>query len=234
MTAAADAPREPFDFGRTFTFAGEDPEWIPKIAIGGAFALACVVLVGIPFVLGYFARTLRNVARGTSPALPAWDDLGGLFEEGLRLTAVYLAYSLGLVAVLGLPAALLLLPVFLTAGAGKASDAVSALSALGILGLYALLMLGSLALAAYLPAALARTALGGRVSDGFDWRANIELIRTNLGHYALACVSYLLASFLAQLGILLCCVGIFPAVFWSYLVLAHGLGQTLRLGPRRA
>jgi hypothetical protein len=234
MTGAAPAaPRQPFDFGRSFTFVGEDPEWIPKLAIGGAFTLACAVLVGIPFVLGYFARTLRNVTRGVTPALPAWrDELGSLFEEGLRLTAVYFVYVVALLAGLGVLGALVLLPALLTAGGGKASDAVGALSALGILGLYALLLVASLALAAYLPAALARTALGGSVSDGFDWRANFELIRANLGNYALALVSYLLASFLSQFGILLCCVGIFPAAFWSYLVLAHGLGQTLRLGPR--
>jgi hypothetical protein len=29
----------------------------------------------------------------------------------------------------------------------------------------------------------------------------------------------------------LCCVGIFPAVFWSYLVFAYALGQTIRLNP---
>ena len=91
---------------------GEDPDWLKKVLIGGAFALACMVLVGIPFVLGYFSRTLRNVAAGTRPELPEWDDLGGLFEEGLRLTAVYLVYTLGVVVVLGVAAAFVLVPMF--------------------------------------------------------------------------------------------------------------------------
>ena len=42
-------------------------------------------------------------------------------------------------------------------------------------------------------------------------------------------MSYLVAAFVAQFGVLLCCVGVFPAVFWSYLVLAMALGQTSRL-----
>ena len=101
------------DFGRSFTFVTEDPDWVKKLLIGGAFTLACMLLVGVPFVLGYFSRTLRNVAAGTRPELPEWDDLGGLFEEGLRLTAVYLVYTLGIVVVLAVLAAVVLVPVFL-------------------------------------------------------------------------------------------------------------------------
>jgi len=231
-TAAPGAPHGSIDFARSFTFVGEDPEWPKKVLIGGAFALACAILVGLPFVFGYFSRTLRNVASGTSPALPEWDDLGGIFEEGLRLTAVYVVYTLGVLVVLGVFGAALLVPVFVASGSGKASDALAAVSALGIVALYGIIMLVSLAMALYMPAALARAAQRGTVSDGFAWRENLAFITANLANYALALVSYLLAGFLAQFGFLLCCVGIFPAAFWSYLVLASALGQTVRLSSR--
>jgi len=231
-TAAPGAPHGSIDFGRSFTFVSEDPDWPKKVLIGGAFALACAILVGLPFVFGYFSRTLRNVASGTSPALPEWDDLGGIFEEGLRLTAVYVVYTLGVLVVLGVFGAALLVPVFVASGSGKASDALAAVSALGIVALYGIIMLVSLAMALYLPAALARAALRGTVSDGFAWRENLAFITANLANYALALVSYLVAGFVAQFGFLLCCVGIFPAAFWSYLVLASALGQTVRLGAQ--
>ena len=41
---------------------------------------------------GYFVRLVRNVARGDERPLPEWDDLGGIFSDGLRAVAVYLAY----------------------------------------------------------------------------------------------------------------------------------------------
>jgi hypothetical protein len=69
------------------------------------------------------------------------------------------------------------------------------------------------------------------VADGFAWREIFAFIRANLGNYFLSLVIYLLASFVAQFGVILCCVGLFPAAFWSYLVLAAGLGQTVRLNP---
>jgi hypothetical protein len=228
-TAAPGAPGSGIDFGRSFTFVGEDPDWLRKLLIGGAFTLACVVLVGIPFVLGYFARTLRNVAAGARVPLPEWDDLGGLFEEGLRLTAVYLILALGVVVVLGAIGAVLLLPLIVTASSGEPHHALAALGALGLVALYGLIVLVSLAMAVYLPAPLTRAALGFGVGEALAWRDSLAFIKANLANYALALVSYLVASFLAQFGILLLCVGVFPAAFWSYLVLAFALGQTVRL-----
>jgi hypothetical protein len=83
----------------------------------------------------------------------------------------------------------------------------------------------------YVPAALARTALRGTMADGFDWRAVVDFIRANLGNYLLSIVVYLAASLLAQFGFLLCCVGVFPAAFWSYMVFGVALGETIRLNP---
>ena len=232
MSSAAPAPTGTVDFGRSFTFVTEDPEWVKKILIGGLFAIACLLLVGVPFVLGYFSRTLRNVVAGEPRPMPEWEDLGGLFSEGLRLTAVYLLYTLGIVAVLAAFGCVLTLPLTLLSGSGaRPSEALGVLGGLGIVALYGVLMLVSLALAVYLPAALARAALRGTVADGFAWREVLGFIRANLGNYLLSLVIYLLASFVAQFGIVLCCVGIFPAAFWGYMVLAVALGQTVRLSP---
>lgn len=217
------------DFGRSFTFTTEDPDWLKKILIGGAFALACSVLVGVPFVLGYTARTLRRAAAGTYAPLPEWDDLGGIFREGLRLTAVYLLHMLGVAAVAMLFVGFLLLPVLLSGGRRDPMEALGPIGALLVVALYGLILVVALATAVYLPAAMVRAALADTVAAGFEWRQNVEFIRANLANYALALVSYLVAGFVAQFGVLLCCVGVFPAAFWSYLVLAVALGQTVRL-----
>jgi hypothetical protein len=126
-----------------------------------------------------------------------------------------------------------MLPALLAGGVrhGRGSDAVAALSAIGLLAVYGLMMALSLALGVYLPAALARAAIRGSMADGFDWRRNIGFIRANLGNYLLALVAYMLAGFVAQFGILLCCFGIFPAVFWSHATGAVAIGETVRLNP---
>jgi hypothetical protein len=217
-----------FDFGRSFTFTKEDPDWVSKILLGGVAVLACSLLIGIPFVAGYLGRTLVNVTKGEPRPLPEWDDLGGLWSEGLRLTGVYLVHMLGVLAVMAVLFALLFLPLILS----HSEDPANALGPIGVVlvvGLYGLLMLVSLATAVYVPAALVRAALRGSFAAGLEWRENVAFIKANLANYALSLVSYLVAGFLAQFGFLLCCVGVFPAMFWSYLVLAVSLGQTARL-----
>jgi hypothetical protein len=223
------------DLGRCFTFVTEDPEWLTKVLVGGLFTLLSAVLVGIPFLLGYWGRTLRNVAAGQPRPLPAWDDLGGIFSDGLRLAGVYLVYTLGLTIALAALSCVFVAPLVALGSVDGLDDGPGALfGALG--GIGTLLFVGvttivSLAAAAYLPAAFARAALRESFSEGFAWREITAFIQANLGNYALTLVIYLLASFLAQFGVILCCLGIFPAAFWSYQVLAYGLGETIRLNP---
>ncbi len=120
MSTAAPAPSGTMDFGRAFTSVTEDPDWIKKVLIGGAFTLLSSVLVGVPFVLGYFGRTLRNVVAGAARPLPEWDDLGGIFGEGLRLAAVYLLYTVGVFVVFGGLGCLIASPAMLLGGARSA------------------------------------------------------------------------------------------------------------------
>jgi hypothetical protein len=235
MATAAPAPSGTVDFGRCFTFLTEDPAWLTKILVGGLFALLSSVLVGIPFVAGYWARTLKNVAAGKQHPLPEWDDLGGIFSDGLRLVGVYLVYAIGLALVLGLVGGVLMVPFIALGASGGLDDGASglfaALGGLGTLVFWAIVMVVSLAAIVYLPAAMARAALRDSFSEGFAWREIVGFIQANLGNYALALVIYLVASFLSQFGVILCCVGIFPAAFWAYEVLAYGLGETVRLNP---
>ncbi len=234
MASTTPGPAGTVDFGRCFTFVSEDPEWIKKILIGGVFTLLSPILVGIPFVLGYFARTLKNVAAGVARPLPDWDDFGGLFGEGLQLAAVYLLHVFGAFAVVAALGCVALTPAMLAGGLGGRNlhgpaEAIGALSGLALVAVYGLAMLLSLVVAVYVPAALARAAMHGSIAEGFAWRDNLAFIRANLGNYLLSFVIYMVAGFAAQFGVLLCCVGVFPAAFWSHMVAAAALGDTIRL-----
>jgi hypothetical protein len=231
MATAPQGPTGSVDFGRTFTFVTDDPDWITKLLVGGLFTLLSAILVGLPFVLGYWARTVKNVATGQARPLPAWDDLGGFFSDGLRLLGVYFVYGLGLSVAIGLVAGVVMIPLFAMGATDGGEGAAAALGGIGILLLYAVILVVSLAALVYLPAALLRSALRDSFAEGFAVREVVAFIQANLGNYALALVIYLLASFLSQFGMILCCVGIFPAAFWSYLVLGYGLGETVRLNP---
>src|SRR5207237_1112966 len=78
-------PRPQYDFIKPLAFVFEDPNWIPKLLMGGLFTLASVLLVGIFFIYGYLARLVRNVVAGVEHPLPEWTDLGEMFGEGAML-----------------------------------------------------------------------------------------------------------------------------------------------------
>lgn len=229
--------RDTIDLGRAFRFVVEDPDWIKKILIGGVFTLLSGVLVGAVFVVGYGVRLTRRVAAGDPRPLPEWEDLGGMFGEGLRGLAIYLVYVLPVAIVpMAFAVALAMAGAGLSGapGARDASDALGALAAVGLMVVYAVTAILMLALALYVPAAMARFVMLDRLSAGFEVRENLAFIRRNLGNYAMALLLYLLASFASQLGILLCCVGIFPASFWAVCILFWALGEVVRRDPTLA
>jgi hypothetical protein len=47
----------------------------------------------------------------------------------------------------------------------------------------------------------------------------------------MALAIYLVTSMVAQVGVLLCCVGIFPAAFWSMCAAGWALGEVARRDP---
>jgi hypothetical protein len=229
------APSGGLDFGRCFTFVNEDPDWVKKVLIGGAFTLASIFLVGGFFVAGYFARVVKRVAASEPRPLPEWDDLGGIFNEGLRLVGLYLVYVLGFLLLIALIACPIGLAVGGLSGLGSGSDAAervaAALGGIGFLFFYVAMFVVSLALNVVLPAAVVRVIFKDSFGAGLEFAKIFAFIRQNLGNYLLSLVVFLLANFLAQFGIILCCVGVFPVMFWAYLTLAHGLGQTVRANP---
>lgn len=237
-TPAAPSPAAPgtIDFGKCFRFVVEDPDWIKKVLLGGAFVLASFLIVGFFFVSGYWVRLLRQVAAGNARPLPEWDDLGGIFRDGLKVVGAYFVYTAGVfvvVAGLGCVAGFLGLGIgHLSRVSEGAGDVAAALGGLGVAVAYGLFALLALVLAVFLPAVFVRVALKDRFGEAFAFREVLAFIRANLGNYALCLVIYLVANFLSQFGALLCCVGLFPAVFWSYLILGYALGETVRLNPR--
>jgi hypothetical protein len=226
-------PPEPgsiLDIGRALTHVAEDPAWIRKLAIGSVVMLAAMLLVGIPFLMGYYQRTLRRAVAGEEHTLPEWDDWGGLFMDGLKLLAATLVH----VAVLFVPLAGIGCFIGLVnAGArhGSARGLAEVVSVVGILGFYAILIPASFVLAVYIPAVQARLAVTGSIGEAIRPRENLRFIRRNLGNYALSIVILFITNLIAQFAILLCCVGLLPASVWSHAVFAWALGETIRRDP---
>jgi hypothetical protein len=216
------------DFGRAFHFYFEDPDWVKKTLMGSLFYVLAMLLVGAPFIAGYVVQVTQRAARGEPRPLPEWDDYGKLFMDGLQMIGLYLVHLLGAMV---LPGSLGCLFAVVGGAASGKSDAAGGVAAVGMI--LAQLMLGVVMLAVmlYFPAAYIRTAVSGRFGAGLEVRENIEFIKRSPGNYFLAIAIYVVTNFVAQFGILLCCIGFFPAAFWSMCVAGWALGEVARRDP---
>ena len=88
------------DLTGAFTFLFEDLHWPRKLGIGTALRLVPILNFS---VTGYEVRTARRVAAGEMTPLPEWDDLGGLWLEGLWLSMARLTYGVVALLLVGLP-----------------------------------------------------------------------------------------------------------------------------------
>ncbi len=224
-------PSGSLDFGRSLAFVFEDPDWVRKILVGALFGLLSFLAIGGFFIGGYVLRVLRRSAQGEAAPLPEWDDLGGMLVDGLRSTCIYLGYIVPLIGIPILVALSLGLAGILTGRAESTGDAQELLLGLIILAAYGFFFLVSLALMIYLPAAFTRFAVSNRFAAAFEVQENLAFIQRNGANYALALVVYLLASVIAQFGIVLCCLGLLPTTFWATLVLGYALGEVARRDP---
>jgi hypothetical protein len=211
-------PGASLDFGRTLKFFFEDPNWVQKALIGSLFTLLSFFFVGGIFVAGYAARLVRRAARGERYPLPEWDDLGGMFAEGLSVVGAYLIHIVPALAAFGIAFVPL---VLLGEESGEPSPA--AVVALVLLMLVASVLL--LALMFYFTAAFTRLAVAERFGAAFEVQENLAFLRRNVVNLLMAIVAFMVANFIAQFGILLFCVGILPATFWSQCVGAYAFGE---------
>ncbi len=213
------------DIGRAFSFVIDDDEWVKKIAIGGVISL--IPIVGSFVISGYSIEVARRAFTASGvDELPDWDDFGGYLTRGFL-------YSMG-VFIWYLPVFLLISCAILAAvllGVATGDGAVIGVSVvLVVLALTPIILLLSLAGAVIFPVLLGRFACHQRFSSLFEFGEIIaDLRRIGVVPMLLLIGTTMAASYLGQLGFILCFVGVVFTGFYANIVAANAAGQTYRL-----
>jgi len=207
------------DIGKSFTYMFEDESWIMKIVVGG-------ILLFIPIVnfmvLGYMVEALKRSADGMDVPLPEWDDFGGKFMKGLMLLVIGIVYTIPIWLV-----ACVLWVLLFVAGAAE-SDTL--LNLVGLISTCAscLYLVWIIVVWLVMPAAWIRYAVTGEFMSAFQFGELFSFISANVANYIVAIILYTVAEFIAGFGTIACVVGVLFTTFWSFLVMAHVLGQVQR------
>jgi hypothetical protein len=223
--ATAPTHRPSYDYAGALKFVFDDPAWVRKILIGTLFTLLSVIFVGSIWVSGYVMAIIRRTMRREQRPLPEWTNQGELFRDGLRATLIGLIYALPLIVLAVLIASAVGgVATFLGKSFSTPGDFDTVLFLLVLTG-NLLFSLAVLAVMFYLPAAFLRFVILDEVRAAFDFRKNIAFIRRNLRSYIRAHVVFFVASFVAQFGLIVLCIGFFPAAFWSICVFGYAMGK---------
>lgn len=216
------------DIGSAFTFMFDDEEWIKKLAIGGGIMFASILLLPLFLVgfllmfplFGYSLEVMKNVRDGALRPLPEWTDFGGLFRTGLFVFLIGLVYNIPALLVYCLSFA----AQFGMSSADVSSDTMSALSVVFVC-LTCLQILLSVGAYILLPAGIIRYARYENFGAAFQFGEMFSFIRANIGDYIIVILLAWVASLIAGFGLILCLIGVFFTVFWSYLVTFNLFGQ---------
>jgi len=214
------------DLGRAFAFPFKDPDWVAKTLLGALFTALSFLLIGIPFVAGYFVQVTQRVMRREEPPMPTWSGLGEKFWLGLRFCVVYGLYLA--------PVLLLLIPLLVLAAAAEISgdsDVLALMTVIYSFGYTLAVIPYSLALTLATPIILYRFADRGRISDALDVRTVIREFRHNWQNaLVVALISLGLQSF-ASVGAIVLLVGMLFTIWYAYLVSAFLAGVLYRERP---
>lgn len=216
------------DLSRAFTFFLEDPNWVPKLLVGTLFALLCPFVIGAVFLAGYVVILAKQTMGGRTPVLPEWDDLSEILVDGLKAMAISITHKLPLLVL----ALLLFLAI---AGGGllvqdqTLSEDLLVYGVPAIFGGWFLLFVVFVATLAYVPAAFTRFVQSDRLGAAFEVTENFAFIREHASTYLSALLAIVLAGFIGQLGIVVFCIGVFPAMVWSAWVMGYVIGELARL-----
>lgn len=191
------------NYTRAFSFMFEDKNWVVKIFLGAIFNLLSLVLVGIPFILGYVLELAKNSKEGKETPLPEWDKLGDKFVRGLVYLIIIIIYSIPGIILSFIPCVK-----------------------------YCLGPLYFLALLFILPYITVKYAQTGSFEDVFRFNEVIDFTKKNINNLIVVVLLTIALQIIATFGVLALVVGVFFTAFWADLAIYYLYGKVFREGEK--
>lgn len=211
------------DFGAAFSFVTADEEWVKKLAIAAVLALASLLTFGLALIplAGWALAISRRVSQGTEPVLPEWTEFGGYVMDGLKMVAIGFVWAIPLLLLSACAWGVNLL----VAGQGD-SETISTI--VSIVGSCISIPYGIL-LALLEPAAFGHLAHSDNLGQAINPLNAFKILRENIGAYVIiALVWLLLVPIIQSIGLLVCIIGVFPAIAYTMALVGHLMGQAYR------
>ncbi len=166
------------DISRALGFVFADEEWMSKLLLGTVIML--IPIFGWFALMGYAIEVLRKVKADDPRPLPAWDDIGRYFVDGLMFWVATLIYAIPFLIFVCPIALVWILP----AAAGDSEDLMvilGSISGIVTLGLGCLASLYGILLALLTPVLQIRYAENGEIGDCLRFGEVFRFLFANIG-----------------------------------------------------
>lgn len=214
------------EFGRAFTFAFEDPDWIKKVGIAALVFL--IPLIGPIILLGWGLEITRRVINNDPTPLPGWDNFSEFVSKGFQAFVVSFAYALPII-LLAVCGQGLTIAVAATAGNSSNSDAAAGIISVVGICMACFIFLFAIAAGFLIPAAHGNLAATGELGSAFRFNEVIGLVRAAPGPYVMVILGVFLANLiLSPLGTLICGIGLLFTVAYTSALSGHLTGQAYK------
>jgi hypothetical protein len=216
------------EFGRAFTFAFEDTEWLKKVGIAALVIL--IPVVGGIILMGWGLEITRRVINKEPQPLPDWNDFSSFLSKGFQAFVAVLAYILPIILIVVCGQV-----VTVAAGVGasaiggsndNAAGAAGGLAVIVMICMYCFIALFGITVAIIMPPMLGNLAATGQLGAAFRFSEIFGLLRAAPGPYLLSILAIAVASMiLSPLGSAVCGIGVLATSAYITTASSHLYGQ---------
>ena len=215
------------DFGRAFSYAFQDPDWLKKVGLAAVIML--IPVVGSIVVLGWGLEITRRLINNETDLLPDWSNFGEFLSKGFQAFVVTLAYLLPSL-VINICQQGIAISMNAAANSGNGSQQMAGVAGFAAICLSCLSIVFSIAAGFLIPAALGTLADTGQLGAAFRFNQIIGLVRSAPGPYLLQLLVVGVASLiLIPVGIIVCIVGVLAVSAYLTTVSSHLTGQSYKI-----
>jgi hypothetical protein len=214
------------EFGRAFTYAFEDPDWLKKVGIAAVVFL--IPIVGPIILMGWSLEITRRVISDDPQPLPDWSDFSGFISKGFQAFVVGLAYALPVILIV-------ICGQIVTVGSAAAlsnsnSDAAGGIATVVSICMGCFVLILGLAAGLLVPPALGNLASVGQLGAAFRFNEVFGLLRAAPGPYILTILGVFVAALvLSPIGSLICGIGALATTAYLSALSGHLYGQAYKV-----
>lgn len=217
-----------FNLSEIFMFPIKDAEARKYLFIGALVVLAGSIIPVLPLLvlMGYSVIIARQVLRGESPRMVAWEDWGDMFKNGAKIFGVRMIYSVP-IFLITIPLIFISigLPIFASTLDSREAELFFVAFPLLITGMMCILIPISLPLAILIPAAEIHSIEKDDFSAAFQFKEWWQILRANLSgfiaafaiYYVVSMVLAIIMQLLFATVILACLLIVFIPAMTAYL-----------------